>query len=66
MNSDNELDSGSEDEDERPLVLIAGDQKQSDEVEDNLADNREQQLDAVLQRAPVVEGEAAEGLMDQG
>ena len=64
INSDNELDSGSEDEDERPL-LIAGDQ-QSEEVQEAPADNEEEQSDEVVHRDLVAAGDngVAEGLVE--
>ena len=64
INSDNELDSGSEDEDER-LLLIAGDQ-QSDEVQEAPADNEEEQSDEVVHRDLVAAGDngVAEGLVE--
>ena len=62
INSDNELDSGSEDEDER--LLIAG-RQQSDEVQEILADDGEQQSDEVVHRDLVAAGEGvAESLVE--
>merc|ERR1719430_2793086 len=63
INSDNELDSGSEDEDERPL-LKAGDQ-QSDEVQEVPADDGEQRSGEVVHCDLVAAGVGvAEGFVE--